>query len=36
MEHSLTAPFDGSVAELAVTIGDQVAENVVLARIVKL
>jgi len=35
MEHSLIAPFDGSVAELYAAIGDQVAENVVLVRIVK-
>jgi acetyl/propionyl-CoA carboxylase alpha subunit len=34
MEHSLIAPFDGSVAELAVSVGDQVAENVALVRIV--
>ena len=33
MEHSLIAPFDGSVAELYAAIGDQVAENVVLVRI---
>jgi 3-methylcrotonyl-CoA carboxylase alpha subunit len=33
MEHALTAPFDGSVAELSAAIGDQVAENVVLVRI---
>jgi 3-methylcrotonyl-CoA carboxylase alpha subunit len=35
MEHSLIAPFDGSVAELYAAIGDQVAENVVLVRILK-
>ena len=34
MEHTLVAPFDGTVAELAVAVGDQVAENVTLARIV--
>ena len=34
MEHALVAPFDGTVAELAVAVGDQVAENVTLARIV--
>jgi 3-methylcrotonyl-CoA carboxylase alpha subunit len=33
MEHALTAPFDGTVAELAAAVGDQVAENVVLVRI---
>ncbi len=33
MEHALIAPFDGSVVELAVAVGDQVAENVVLVRI---
>jgi 3-methylcrotonyl-CoA carboxylase alpha subunit len=34
MEHSLIAPFDGCVAELTVSVGDQVAENVTLVRIV--
>jgi 3-methylcrotonyl-CoA carboxylase alpha subunit len=34
MEHSLIAPFDGTVGELAVSVGDQVAENVTLVRIV--
>ena len=33
MEHGLTAPFDGVVAEIAVELGDQVAENIVLVRI---
>jgi len=33
MEHSLVAPFDGTVAELPVSVGDQVAENVMLVRI---
>ena len=33
MEHALLAPFDGVVAELTVAEGDQVAENVILARI---
>jgi 3-methylcrotonyl-CoA carboxylase alpha subunit len=34
MEHALLAPFDGVVGELPVAVGDQVAENVLLARIV--
>jgi 3-methylcrotonyl-CoA carboxylase alpha subunit len=34
MEHALIAPFDGTVGELSVSVGDQVAENVTLARIV--
>jgi 3-methylcrotonyl-CoA carboxylase alpha subunit len=34
MEHALVAPFDGTVADLEVAVGDQVAENVTLARIV--
>jgi acetyl/propionyl-CoA carboxylase alpha subunit len=34
MEHALIAPFAGTVGELAVSVGDQVAENVTLARIV--
>ncbi|MDB6084467.1 MAG: Carbamoyl-phosphate synthase chain, ATP-binding [Gammaproteobacteria bacterium] len=34
MEHALIAPFDGRVAELSVSVGDQVAENVMLLRIV--
>ena len=34
IEHALIAPFDGTVAELAVSEGDQVAENVTLARVV--
>ncbi|MEA3107328.1 MAG: 3-methylcrotonyl-CoA carboxylase alpha subunit [Gammaproteobacteria bacterium] len=33
MEHALIAPFDGTVGELSVAIGDQVAENVTLVRI---
>jgi len=33
MEHALTAPFAGVVAELAVAAGDQVAENAPLVRI---
>jgi 3-methylcrotonyl-CoA carboxylase alpha subunit len=33
MEHALIAPFDGTVGELSVSVGDQVAENVTLVRI---
>ncbi|MBW6526158.1 ATP-grasp domain-containing protein [Sphingomonas sp. RHCKR7] len=33
MEHSLTAPFDGTVAELGVMAGAQVADGALLARI---
>ena len=33
MEHTLTAPFDGTVAELRVSAGDQVEVEAVLARI---
>ncbi|TXC70224.1 ATP-grasp domain-containing protein [Sphingomonas ginsenosidivorax] len=33
MEHSLTAPFDGVVADLAAAVGGQVAEGTRLARI---
>ena len=33
MEHVLTAPFAGEVAELTVNAGDQVSEGVVLARL---
>jgi 3-methylcrotonyl-CoA carboxylase alpha subunit len=33
MEHGLTAPFDGTVAELAAEAGAQVGEGVVLARV---
>ena len=33
MEHALLAPFDGTVAELTVAQGDQVAEDVLLIRI---
>ncbi|HEX8383785.1 MAG TPA: acetyl/propionyl/methylcrotonyl-CoA carboxylase subunit alpha [Sphingomonas sp.] len=33
MEHSLVAPFDGVVAELAATAGGQVAEGTLLARV---
>jgi 3-methylcrotonyl-CoA carboxylase alpha subunit len=35
MEHSLTAPFDGVVAELAATVGAQVQEGAMLARVEK-
>jgi 3-methylcrotonyl-CoA carboxylase alpha subunit len=35
MEHSLTAPFDGTVAELNVAAGGQVSEGAVLARVEK-
>jgi 3-methylcrotonyl-CoA carboxylase alpha subunit len=35
MEHALTAPFDGTVGELTVSVGDQVAENVTLIRIAR-
>jgi len=31
MEHALTAPFDGVVAEFNVAVGDQVADGAVLA-----
>jgi len=33
MEHALTAPADGVLAELKVKLGDQVSEGVVLARL---
>jgi 3-methylcrotonyl-CoA carboxylase alpha subunit len=33
MEHSLTAPFDGVVAELNAREGAQVSEGTVLARV---
>jgi 3-methylcrotonyl-CoA carboxylase alpha subunit len=33
MEHSLTAPFDGTVAELSAASGGQVSEGMVLVRI---
>ncbi|QBX36331.1 acetyl/propionyl/methylcrotonyl-CoA carboxylase subunit alpha [Brevundimonas sp. S30B] len=33
MEHALTAPFDGVVAEFNVSVGDQAAEGAVLARV---
>jgi 3-methylcrotonyl-CoA carboxylase alpha subunit len=34
MEHGLVAPFDGTVADLAVAPGDQVTEGTRLVRIV--
>jgi 3-methylcrotonyl-CoA carboxylase alpha subunit len=33
MEHTLTAPFDGTVAELTATTGAQVQVEALLARI---
>jgi propionyl-CoA carboxylase alpha chain/3-methylcrotonyl-CoA carboxylase alpha subunit len=33
MEHALIAPFNGTVSELAVKVGDQVVEGAVLARV---
>jgi len=33
MEHSLTAPFDGTVAELSAVVGAQVSDGTLLARI---
>jgi propionyl-CoA carboxylase alpha chain/3-methylcrotonyl-CoA carboxylase alpha subunit len=33
MEHALTAPWDGVVAELSAAVGDQVTDGAVLARI---
>ena len=33
MEHGLTAPFDGIVAELAVTAGAQVTEGQLLVKV---
>jgi 3-methylcrotonyl-CoA carboxylase alpha subunit len=33
MEHALTAPFDGTVDELTVKLGDQVSEGVTLLRL---
>ena len=33
MEHALTAPFDGTVAELAATAGQQVTEGQLLVKI---
>ncbi len=33
MEHALTAPFDGVVAEVSASAGDQVTDGAVLARV---
>ncbi len=33
MEHAFLAPFDGTVAEIGVAVGDQVAADAVLARV---
>ena len=33
MEHGLTAPFDGTVAELTAKAGQQVTVDTVLARV---
>jgi 3-methylcrotonyl-CoA carboxylase alpha subunit len=33
MEHTLTAPSDGTVADVAVKVGDQVAEGATVLRI---
>jgi 3-methylcrotonyl-CoA carboxylase alpha subunit len=33
MEHALTAPFDGTVAELTACPGDQVTEGQVLVKV---
>jgi 3-methylcrotonyl-CoA carboxylase alpha subunit len=35
MEHALTAPFDGTVAELTVSEGQQVQVEALLARVEK-
>ena len=35
MEHAMVAPFDAVVAELSATVGDQVSEGAVLARLEK-
>jgi biotin carboxyl carrier protein len=34
MEHALITPFDGTVEEFTVAVGDQVAENVTLVLVV--
>jgi biotin carboxyl carrier protein len=34
MEHALTAPFDGTVEAVSVTLGAQVSEGAVLAKLV--
>jgi len=33
MEHALTAPFDGTVEELAVALGAQVSEGALLVKL---
>jgi len=33
MEHALTAPFDGVVAEVSASVGDQVTDGAVLAKV---
>jgi biotin carboxyl carrier protein len=33
MEHAMTAPFDGVVAEVAAVAGEQVSEGVALVRV---
>ena len=33
MEHGLAADFDGEVAEVRVTVGDQVTEGTLLVRL---
>jgi 3-methylcrotonyl-CoA carboxylase alpha subunit len=33
MEHALTAPFDGTIAELKATAGAQVGEGQMLVRV---
>ena len=33
MEHALTAPFDGTVSELSVSVGDQVTADAILAKV---
>ena len=33
MEHALTAPFDGVLADLPAKVGDQVTDGAVLARV---
>jgi 3-methylcrotonyl-CoA carboxylase alpha subunit len=33
MEHGLTAPFDGVVAEISAEVGAQVGEGTILARV---
>jgi 3-methylcrotonyl-CoA carboxylase alpha subunit len=35
MEHALTAPFDGTVAELTVAVGSQVQVEALLVRVEK-